>query len=403
MGSGNLLSGRRIVLCVSGGIAAYKSVELLRQLQRAGADVKVVMTSNARAFVGDITFAAISGHPVFTGMFWEKADPEMRHISWARDADAVVVAPATANTIGKLAGGIADDALSTFMMAVTAPRLICPAMNTQMYENLAVQRNVDILEGDGFIIVEPGQGELACKETGPGRLADPEVIVERVVDALTVKDLAGRRVVVSAGPTREFIDPVRYISNPSSGKMGYAVARAAALRGGEVVLVTGPTVLADPTGVTVIHVVTASEMAEAVFDHSESADIVIKAAAVSDYRPSGVSEHKTKKKADEITVALEKTTDILAELGRNKGPGQILVGFAAETRDLEKYALEKLKAKNLDMIAANIVGGKESGFHADTNIIRLFFADGRREKLPLMDKFEAANVIIDRVAAMVAS
>lgn len=399
----NLLSGRRIVLCVSGGIAAYKSVELLRQLQRAGADVKVVMTNNARAFVGDITFAAISGHPVFTGMFGEMADPEMRHISWARDVDAVVVAPATANTIGKLAGGIADDALSTLMMAVTAPRLICPAMNTQMYENLAVQRNVDILEGDGFIIVEPGQGELACKETGPGRLADPEVIVERVVDALTVKDLAGRRVVVSAGPTREFIDPVRYISNPSSGKMGYAVARAAALRGGEVVLVTGPTSLNDPAGVTVRHVVTAAEMAEAVFDHSESADIVIKTAAVSDYRPSGVSEHKTKKKEDEITLALEKTTDILAELGRGKRPGQILVGFAAETRDLDEYALEKLKAKNLDMIAANIVGGKESGFHADTNIIRLFFADGRREKLPLMDKFEAANVIIDRVAAMMAS
>lgn len=396
-----LLSGKRIVLGISGGIAAYKSVELLRLIQKAGADVKVIMTKNAQSFVGSLTFAAISGHPVFTGMYGETADPEMRHISIAEEADAVVIAPATANIIGKLAGGIADDALTTLMMAVTAPRLICPAMNTHMYENRALQRNLDILEMDGFVIVEPGHGELACKSTGPGRLADPEAIAWRLAEVLTKKDLIGKRVLISAGPTRESLDPVRYISNPSSGKMGYAIACAAVLRGGDVVLVSGPTVLPDPFGAKVTRVTSASEMAEAIFDQSDTADIVIKSAAVSDYRPTGVSAHKIKKEKDTLVMELEKTTDILAEIGRRKKPGQILVGFAAETRDLEKYAIEKLKKKNLDMIAANIVGEKDSGFDADTNAIRLFFKDGGNEKLPMMDKFTAANIIIDHVAALI--
>ncbi len=398
----NLLSGKRLVLGVSGGISAYKSVALLRLLQKAGADVRVIMTKNAQAFVGRVTFEAISGQPVFSEMFGELPDPEIRHISWAKDIDAVIIAPATASIIGKIANGIADDALSTFMMAVTAPRLICPAMNTHMYENRAVQRNLDILEEDGFEILEPGQGELACKTTGPGRLADPEMIVERVVGLLAVKDLAGKRLVVSAGPTRESIDPVRYISNPSSGKMGYAIAWAAALRGGDVILVSGPSILPDPGGVKVRRVVTASEMADAVIDESGTADIVIKTAAVSDYRPVDVAAHKIKKENDTIVMTLEKNMDILAELGRRKRPGQILVGFAAETRDLEKYATEKLVKKSLDMIAANIVGEVDSGFEADTNRLTLFFPDGQEKRLPMMNKFALANIIIDHTIDMIA-
>ena len=396
-----LLSGKRIVLGVSGGIAAYKSVELLRLLQKAGADVRVAMTKNAQAFVGRLTFEAISGHPVFDAMFDDAAGHEIRHIKWAKGINVAVIAPATASIIGKLANGIADDALTTLLTAVTAPRLICPAMNTDMYENRSVQRNLDILAGDGFILVEPDEGELACKTTGPGRLADPQKIAWRVLGAVSPKDLSGKRVLVSAGPTREPIDPVRYVSNPSSGKMGFAVARAAALRGGDVVLVSGPAALPDPEDVKVLRVVTAAEMAKAVLDEGDAADIVIKTAAVSDYRPVGVSSHKIKKEKDTLVMEMEKTTDILAELGRRKKPGRILVGFAAETREIEKYARDKLKRKNLDMIAANIVGAKDSGFNADTNAIQLFFADGRKEDLPVIDKFSAANIIIDHVAAMI--
>lgn len=401
MGADTILSAKRILLGVSGGIAAYKSVELLRLLQKAGADVKVAMTKNAQEFVGRITFEAISGYPVFESMFGELEGPEIRHINWAQETDAVVIAPATANIIGKLAGGIADDALATLMMAVTAPRLLCPSMNTNMYESRALKRNLAVLKEDGFIIVEPGEGALACKTTGPGRLAEPETIVDWIVDALTPKDLAGNRVVVSAGPTREPVDPVRYISNPSSGKMGYAMAKAAAMRGAEVILVSGPASLPDPYNVRVRRVMTAAEMAAAVLDECSEADIVIKTAAVSDYRPIGVSAHKMKKEKDALVMELEKTTDILAELGRRKKPGMILVGFAAETRDLEKYALEKLQKKNLDLIAANIVGENGSGFDSDTNVLHLFFADGSSENLPLMDKFSAANIIIDRIAAMI--
>ena len=394
-----LLSGKRIVIGVSGGIAAYKSIELMRLIQKAGGEVRVVMTRNALSFVGKTTFAAISGGPVFDSMFDDDEAFEMWHINWAKEADAVVVAPATANIIGKMAAGIADDPLSTFLLAVTSPRLVCPAMNVHMYENRAVQRNIDVLESDGYIVVDPDEGELACKDTGPGRLADPEVILERLAGVFAPKDLAGRRVLVSAGPTREFIDPVRYISNPSSGKMGFAVARAAALRGASVTLVSGPSALPDLPGVTVLRVVNAAGMAEAVFERSDDADIVIKTAAVSDYRPAGTSPHKIKKGKDVITLEMEKTTDILAELGRRKRPGQILVGFAAETRDLEKYAMEKLERKHLDMIAANIVGGKDSGFDVDTNAMRLFFPGGGAETLPVMDKFAVANILIDRILA----
>ncbi len=393
------LTGKNIVLGVSGGIAAYKSVELLRLLQKAGAEVRVVMTQNAKWFVGPMTFEAISGHPVYSGMFGEQADPGMSHISWAEAADAVVIAPATANIIGKLANGIADDALSTFMLVVTAPKIICPAMNTHMYENRSVQRNLDVLEKDGYTIVEPGAGELACKAVGPGRLADPATILEYVLSAFHPRDLAGKKVLVTAGPTREYIDPVRFISNPSSGKMGYAIARAAAMRGAEVVLVSGPTALSEPIGVERVDVDTVDQMAHAVFEQMDSSDIIIKVAAVSDYRPEAAESHKIKKHADELTLKLVKTTDILYELGKRKKPGQVLVGFAAETRDLEENALKKLKAKNLDMIAGNLIGAADSGFGVDTNRINLFFRDGSVEELPVMDKDAAAHVILDRIVS----
>ncbi|MDZ7832318.1 MAG: bifunctional phosphopantothenoylcysteine decarboxylase/phosphopantothenate--cysteine ligase CoaBC [Desulfobacterales bacterium] len=393
------MKGKEIVLGVAGGIAAYKSVEVLRLLQKAGADVRVIMTRNAEWFLGRMTFEAISGHSVFVEMFGEQSDPHMRHISWAETADAVVIAPATADIIGKLANGIADDALSTFMMAVTAPKLVCPSMNTNMYESAAVQRNLKILQNDGYIVVAPGAGELACGAVGAGRLPDPEQIAESVNNCLLPKDFNGKRVVVTAGPTREPMDPVRFVSNPSSGKMGYAVARAAAARGAEVVLVAGPTSLPDPYGVKVVRVDTASEMAEAVFAEMDAADAVIKVAAVSDYRPVEVAGQKMKKQADELVVKMAKTEDILETLGKRK-KNQVLVGFAAETEDLEKNALDKLKRKNLDMIVGNLIGAPDSGFEADTNKMKLFFKDGHVEDLPMLDKDEAAHALLDRVLSL---
>ncbi|MGB9499512.1 MAG: bifunctional phosphopantothenoylcysteine decarboxylase/phosphopantothenate--cysteine ligase CoaBC [Dissulfuribacterales bacterium] len=392
----NLLLERHIVLCVCGGIAAYKSVELLRLFQKASADVKVVMTKSATRFVGSMTFEAISGHPVFKGMYGSNSDAEMQHISWAEEADAVVIAPATANIIGKLANGIADDAMTTFMLAVTAPKIICPSMNTNMYENRAVQRNLDILEGDGFIIVDPGEGELACGTVGAGRLPEPDYIFDRVADVFFPKDFKGKKVLVTAGPTREFIDPVRFVSNPSSGKMGYAVAKAAADRGADVILVSGPTALNTPYGVSRIDVITAGEMAEAVFAQMDDADIIIKVAAVSDYTPSEKADHKIKKGEGGISIKMERTVDILAELGRRK-KNQALVGFAAETQNLKDNAEKKLKEKNLDMIAGNLVGEQASGFNSDTNKINLFYKDGSVEELPLMDKVSAAHVLLDRI------
>ena len=393
------LKGKEIVLGITGGIAAYKSVEVLRLLQKAGADVRVVMTRNAEWFVGRMTFEAISGHPVFIEMFGEQSDPHMRHIFWAETADAVVIAPATADIIGKLANGIADDALSTFMMAVTAPKLICPSMNTHMYESPAVQRNLQTLQNDGYTIVAPGAGELACGTVGAGRLPEPEQIVESVGNSFLSKDYKGRRIVVTAGPTREPIDPVRFVSNPSSGKMGYAVARAAASRGAEVVLVAGPTAFPDPPGVRVVRVGTASEMAQAVFNEMDAAQAVIKVAAVSDYRPVEAATQKMKKNSDELVVKMEKTEDILESLGQRK-KNQVLVGFAAETEDLEKNAVDKLKRKNLDLIVGNLIGAPDAGFESDTNRMKFFFRDGSVEDLPLMDKDEAAHVLLDRIGAL---
>jgi phosphopantothenoylcysteine decarboxylase / phosphopantothenate---cysteine ligase len=393
------IEGKRVLLGVSGGIAAYKAAEVLRGLKKLGAQVRVVMTENASRFVGPLTFQALSGLPVCKGLFDETDDASIRHIDWAREADVVVIAPATANIIGKMANGIADDALSTFVMAATAPKIVCPAMNTHMYENRAVQRNLDVLESDGCFILEPGAGELACGTVGPGRLPDPELIVDRIVGVLTPKDFSKRKVLVTAGPTREPLDPVRFVSNPSSGKMGYAIAAAAEHRGAEVVLVSGPADLPDPVNVTVMRVQTAEEMAFAVFSQAEDADVVIKSAAVSDYRPKKVSPHKVKKGEGDLVVEFERTRDILKTLGCEK-QSQILVGFAAETRELGKYAARKMSEKNLDLVVGNIVGQPGCGFGSDTNQVTVFHRNGREEPLPSMKKEAVAHAILDRIAEL---
>ncbi len=393
------IKNKNIVLCVSGGIAVYKSVELLRLLQKQEANVRVIMTENARWFVGPLTFEALTGHPVCTSLFEKGADASIKHIDWAEQADAVVIAPATGNIIGKLANGIADDALSTFIMAVTSPVILCPSMNTHMFESRAVQRNLETLKMDGYHIVEPGAGELACGTTGAGRLPDPEDIVDRILCYLAPKDLKGKRVLVTAGPTQEPIDPVRFISNPSSGKMGYAIAKAAEYRGAEVVLITGPVNLPDPLNVERVRVRTAQEMAIAVFEHMKKSHIIIKTAAVSDYRPKDRADQKIKKTKDEMTLILQKNQDILKELGRRK-KDQILVGFAAETEDLEKNAEKKLAEKNLDMIAGNLVSHPASGFGTNTNKVTLFYKDGTKEPLPVMEKDEVAHILLDRIVKM---
>jgi phosphopantothenoylcysteine decarboxylase/phosphopantothenate--cysteine ligase len=395
----SVIENKNIVLGVSGGIAAYKSAELLRLFIKEGANVRVVMTRNAQAFVRPLTFEALSRQTVCTSLFEKSDDASIRHIEWAEKADIVVIAPATADIIGKLANGIADDPLSTFMLAVTCPAILCPSMNTHMFESNAVQRNLEILRSDGYFIIDPESGNLACGTIGPGRLPEPEDILDRTVYYLTPKDFKDKKVLVTAGPTREPIDPVRFISNPSSGKMGFEVARAAEHRGARVTLITGPTNLLNPNHVGVIRVNTAQEMARAVFEHMEYSDIIIKAAAVSDYRPSNRSEQKIKKQAEQLVLSMERTQDILQEIGRKKN-GKILIGFAAETERLEQHAQKKLAEKNLDIIVGNIVGYPGSGFDADTNTVTLFYKDGTKENLPKMTKKDVANLLLDRIGKM---
>ena len=392
----HIIDKKNIVLGVSGGIAAYKSVELLRLFVKEGANVRVIMTKNAQEFVGALTFEALSGRTVCTDLFEKSDDASIRHIDWAQQADIAVIAPATANIVGKLANGIADDALSTFMMAVTCPVILCPSMNTHMFESRAVQRNLEILRSDGYFVIDPDSGSLACGTTGPGRLTEPHDILDRTVFYLTPKDLKDKKILITAGPTREPIDPVRFISNPSSGKMGFAVARAAEYRGAKVTLITGPTNLLDPNNVAVIRVNTAKEMALAVLDNFENYDIIIKTAAVSDYRPKDYAEQKLKKDNDELVLSLERTQDILKKISRIKKE-QVLVGFAAETEHLERHAEQKMAEKKLDIIVGNIVGHPDTGFGADTNTVTLFYKDGTKENLSNMPKDEVANLLLDRI------
>lgn len=395
-----MIKDKKIILGVCGGIAAYKSVMLLRLIQAAGGRPQVVMTKNAGHFIGPTTFEAISGQPVLLDLFAKRhGGAAIDHIEWARQADAVVIAPATANVIGKLAGGIADDAMTTLMLAVTAPVLICPAMNTRMYQSVAVQRNLERLRLNGYDILEPASGELACGTVGPGRMRSPEEIVEKLMGCLAADDFKGKKILVTAGPTREPIDPVRYISNPSSGKMGFAVARAAKQRGAVVTLITGPTAMPDPVDVSVVRVNTASEMGAAVMDHFDDMDIVVKTAAVSDYRPRHAADHKIKKIRDEETLQLVKTLDILKQLGHEK-KHQLLVGFAAETNELRKNADKKLKEKNLDLLVGNLVGQAGTGFASDNNTVSLFFRDGTVESWPAMSKDAVAHGLLDRIVRM---
>jgi len=398
---GRYLQDRRITLGVSGGIAAYKSAELVRLLQKQGARVRVMMTVNAQAFVGSMTFEALSGNPVVSSLFDPagSADASIRHIEWAQETDLVVLAPATANLVGKLANGIADDALSTFLMAVTAPILVCPAMNSNMLASPAVQRNLTVLEADGRMVLAPDAGDLACGVTGPGRLPDPEKIVDRVTAIMAPDDFKGKKVLVTAGPTQEPMDPVRFVSNPSSGKMGYALARAAEQRGARVTMVSGPTHLAPPVNMDVVYVRTAAEMAQAVFPRMEAADIMIMTAAVSDYRPTETAVQKMKKGDDRLMVAMQRTTDILATAGSRK-KNQVIVGFAAETEKLDTYATAKLVKKNADLIVGNRVDRTDSGFQADTNRVTIYARSQPPETLPLLAKDDLAHHILDRIAAL---
>lgn len=391
-----MLQGKNIVLGVTGGIAAYKAVELLRLLTKAGAAVHVIMTKSAQEFVTPLTFQTLSMNPVTTDLFNLISEQEIGHISLADRADLFIIAPATANVIGKVAGGIADDMLTTTIMATKAPVLFAPAMNVNMYCNPLYRENEEKLRHHGYLFVEPVKGMLACGWEGEGKLQDPQVIFQAAVAALSPKDLAGERLLVTAGPTREELDPIRFISNHSSGKMGYAIAAAAARRGAAVTLVSGPTSLPAPWGVVNVPVISARQMRDEVLKRAEESSIVVMSAAVADYRPKDRAEGKIKKGEDGQLLELVKNPDILQELGTRKG-SRLLVGFAAETDDLLVNAGDKLQRKNLDLLVANDVGMEGAGFNVDTNIVKLLFRGGRVEDVPLMGKPDLANLILDRV------
>ncbi|WP_282755625.1 bifunctional phosphopantothenoylcysteine decarboxylase/phosphopantothenate--cysteine ligase CoaBC [Desulfuromonas thiophila] len=394
------LAGKRIVLGVCGGIAVYKSVELLRLLTKAGATVDVVMTRNAQEFVTPLTFQTLSGRPVHTELFNLYQEQEIGHISLADRADLFVVVPATANLIGKVAGGIADDLLSTALMATRSPVLYAPAMNVNMYENQVVQDNLARLCQRGATLVEPVCGSLACGWEGKGKLAPVEEIFERALWLLTPQDLAGEHLLVTAGPTRERIDPVRYLSNDSSGLMGYALARAARQRGAQVTLVSGPTALPAPLGVNLRRVESAAQMLDAVLATLPAATLVIKAAAVADYRPCQMAAQKLKKQQMAApSLALEKTPDILSQIAACKGD-RLVVGFAAETERLLEHARDKLERKGLDLIVANDVTQAGAGFECATNIVQILHADGRCEALPCLTKWAVAHALLDRLVAL---
>jgi len=400
-----MLKNKRIILGVCGGIAAYKAVELLRLLTKSGADVHVIMTRAAREFVAPLTFQTLSSNPVHTELFNLIEEGAIGHISLADRADLFIVAPATANVIGKIVAGIADDMLTTTIMATKSPVLFAPAMNVNMYTNPIYQENEAKLRRLGYLFEAPVSGSLACGWEGVGKLAAPETIFESAVAALTAKDLAGQTILITAGPTREELDPVRYISNHSSGKMGYALARAARRRGAQVLLISGPTSLPCPEGVKVVSVTSAVEMQQEVMARVAECHVVIKAAAVADYRPVVRNGSKIKKKGDSATIELVKNPDILAELGRmNDGlkPHPFLVGFAAETDALAENAAKKLSEKNLDMIVANDVSQSDAGFNVDTNRALLFFRDGSSCDCGLMSKDQLAGTILDQVAARLA-
>jgi phosphopantothenoylcysteine decarboxylase/phosphopantothenate--cysteine ligase len=393
------LSGKTIVVGLSGGIACYKVAELIRLLVRASATVRVMMSAAAQQFITPLSLQTLSGHPVATNLFDLTQESAIGHIQLADVADVVIIAPATANIIGKIAAAIGDDLLTTVLLATRAPVLLAPSMNVNMYENPLVQTNLNRLQAAGYRIVDPGEGLLACGWEGKGRLAEPEVLLAEVARAATSQDLRGEHVLVTAGPNREPLDPVRFISNRSTGKMGFAVAAAAWRRGAEVCLIAGPTMLPTPHGVRRRDVSTAAEMQEAVAAEFERATILFMAAAVADYRPARVSTEKLKKGSGALILDLERTVDILADLAPRKG-ARVVVGFAAETEDVISNAERKLRDKRLDLVVANDVSGTDRGFAADTNAVTIIDRSGHRDTLPLMSKDAVAERIIDRVVAL---
>ncbi len=397
-----MLQGKQVILGVTGGIAAYKSLELLRLLTKAGASVHVIMTRAAQEFVTPLSFQTLSFNPVHTELFNLISEQQIGHISLADRADLFIVAPATANCIAKIANGIADDMLTTTILATKAPVLIAPAMNVNMYTNPIYRENQERLRKHGYLFAAPVKGALACGWDGEGKLASPESILETAITALTPKDLASETILITAGPTREEIDPIRYISNHSSGKMGYALARNAARRGARVILVSGPVNITAPDNVELVKVATAAEMRQALFSRIQECSVIIKAAAVADYRPADRYSEKIKKDASTLTLDLTKNPDILAELGQlTQRP--YLIGFAAETSNLQEYATKKLLGKNLDMIVANDVSQNDAGFNTETNRALLLLKDGSSIECPLMSKDEMANRILDQIASRTAA
>jgi phosphopantothenoylcysteine decarboxylase/phosphopantothenate--cysteine ligase len=395
------LDSKEVLLGVTGSIAAYKAVELASRLIKLGASVNVIMTQNATQLVSPLTFQTISRNPVMVDMFAEVDEWQPGHISLADRADILVIAPATANIIAKLAHGIADDMLSTTALAVRCPILVAPAMNCHMYDNSIFRENLEILGRHNFAFVEPEYGQLACGYEGKGRLADIEKIIQKIQRLLnTSRDFEGKTILVTAGPTREALDPVRFITNRSSGKMGYAVAEAAVSRGADVILISGPTALSAPADVKLVNVETALQMRDEVVKYAYQADAVIMAAAVSDYRPRDASPQKIKKEKEQLTLTLERNPDILAELGQNKPNGQILVGFSMETENLLDNAVKKLEDKNADLMVANDVSQEGAGFDVDTNIVWIIDSSGSERKLPLMSKRDVAHVILDEVKCL---
>ena len=394
-----MLKGKTVLLGVTGGIACYKSANLASALVKQGANVQVLMTKNATEFIGPHTFESLTGNRVSVDTFDRNYQFQVEHIALADQADLVLVAPATANVLAKLAHGLADDMLTTTILACNCPKIAAPAMNTKMYENPVTQDNLDILRKYGWEIVEPASGRLACGAVGKGKMPEPEDLLETVLHALShEKDMTGLKVLVTAGPTREALDPVRYLTNHSTGKMGYAIAKAAAARGASVTLVSGPVNLKKPPYMEVVDILSAQDMFDAVTSRAPDQDIIIKAAAVADYRPATVAEDKIKKSGTDadLSLPLARTSDILAWLGEHRAPGQFLCGFSMETRDMVDNSRKKLEKKHIDLIAANNLKQAGAGFGVDTNLLTLIAADGAKE-LPLMSKEEAAHALLDEI------
>ena len=391
-----MLEGKHIVLGVTGSIAAFKIASLASMLKKKKADVTVIMTQNATNFINPITFESLTGNKCLVDTFDRNFQHSVEHVSLAKQTDVFLIAPASANVIAKAAHGIADDMLTTTLLACQCPKIIAPAMNTRMYQNPIVQDNMKILQKYGMEVITPATGYLACGDTGEGKMPEPELLLEYIIKALKPKDMQGVRVLVTAGPTMEKIDPVRYISNHSTGKMGYAIARAAMMRGAEVTLVSGKTQLEPPMGVHTIDIVSAADMAEAVKGCAEKQDIIIKAAAVADYRPKYAADEKVKKKDDDLSIELERTEDILGYLGEHKQKGQFLCGFSMETEHMIENSRKKLEKKSLDLIVANNLKQSGAGFGTDTNIVTLLTKEETIE-LPIMSKEEVADKLLDHI------